>query len=290
MLACLLVIWTFSTRQMRTFFYNSFLGVHHLFILFICMMYYHPVRSVDIIILSLKYKHLISIICWLYNILSNIIQYQDNLMRSPPICVEYKQLDFNTTRTAHFMREHCKENPTFTAANKNVSRREKKRLKFKIDLILIERSFFFLTVLGLADTGFVDFSTWRHLPLLQTIFHTLKIGFHGTTHAQLHCFDISCKSASFIPSGGLFSATVWEYLDARVASIHHNWFRRRAETDHVYPRHRDEGWLDARAVWEDFQVFGSNWKTETQKSVEKEEKAENANDQEIEFHCRRTFS
>ena len=44
MIACLVVIWTFSTRQMREYFYNSFLGVHHLFLFFFIMMYYHPVR------------------------------------------------------------------------------------------------------------------------------------------------------------------------------------------------------------------------------------------------------
>lgn len=44
MMACLVIIWTFSTRQMREYFYNSFLGVHHLFLLFFVMMYYHPVR------------------------------------------------------------------------------------------------------------------------------------------------------------------------------------------------------------------------------------------------------
>lgn len=44
MMALLVIIWTFSTRQMREYFYNSFLGVHHLFLVFFIMMYYHPVR------------------------------------------------------------------------------------------------------------------------------------------------------------------------------------------------------------------------------------------------------
>jgi hypothetical protein len=44
MMACLVIIWTFSTRHMREYFYNSFLGVHHLFLVVFIMMYYHPVR------------------------------------------------------------------------------------------------------------------------------------------------------------------------------------------------------------------------------------------------------
>lgn len=44
MLSCLAAIWASSTRQMREYSYNSFLGIHHLFMLLFAMMLYHPVR------------------------------------------------------------------------------------------------------------------------------------------------------------------------------------------------------------------------------------------------------
>ncbi|CRL07290.1 CLUMA_CG020269, isoform A [Clunio marinus] len=91
MVACLIIIWTFSTRQMREYFYNSFLGVHHLFLLLLVMMYYHPV--------------------------SNIIKYQDNVTSSPPTCDIVQKL--NTSHAAIYMESHCTEKPTFAVGRKN---------------------------------------------------------------------------------------------------------------------------------------------------------------------------
>lgn len=95
MLACLIIIWIFSTRQMRDFFYNSFLGVHHLFLLFYVMMYYHP--------------------------LSNIIKYQSNLEEYAPAC-DFAFEMFNNTEAVNFTSYHCQGVPKFTAGPKNVRR------------------------------------------------------------------------------------------------------------------------------------------------------------------------
>lgn len=90
MLACLGIIWSFSTRQMRNYFYNSFLGVHHLFLLFFVMMYFHP--------------------------LSNIIKYQVNIDIRPPFCdvIDPSEL-LNSTKI------DCNLNPVFTAGKKHVN-------------------------------------------------------------------------------------------------------------------------------------------------------------------------
>ncbi|CAO1437791.1 unnamed protein product [Diamesa tonsa] len=92
MLACLIIMWIFSTRQMRNFFYNSFLGVHHLFLLFYVMMYYHP--------------------------LSDIIKYQSNLEEYRPACDFAFDL-FNNSEAMNFTSYHCQGVPKFTAGPKN---------------------------------------------------------------------------------------------------------------------------------------------------------------------------
>lgn len=44
MITILIVMWGFSTKSMRTRFYNVFLYVHHLFLLFLFFLYLHPIR------------------------------------------------------------------------------------------------------------------------------------------------------------------------------------------------------------------------------------------------------
>ena len=120
MLACLIIIWIFATRQMRNFFYNSFLGVHHLFLLFYVMMYYHP--------------------------LSNIIKYQSNLEQYAPAC-DFASLIFNNSEAANFTSYHCQGVPEFTAGSKNVS----VMLFIVYFLMLIN---FLFVVLDLANISF----------------------------------------------------------------------------------------------------------------------------------------
>lgn len=144
-------------------------------------------------------------------------------------------------------------------------------------------------VLGLAHSDFVDFPTRLAHSLFQTVFHASEISFDGAAHAQFDCFNISCKSATFLLHRRLSIAAMWKYLDARVASIHRNRFRHRTETNNVYHRNSDARWLDAWASWEDFQVFRTSGEIKAQTKVEKSSTA-NVNDQEIEFHCRWTFS
>lgn len=184
---------------------------------------------------------------------SNIIQYQDNLTKSPPICELYKMFDFNTTDTARFMNENCRESPTFTAGNKNVSWISPNYWE-PISWKLIDSS----AVLGLSHSDFVDFPTRLAHSLLQTVFHESKISFDGASYAQLDFFNISCKSATLLLHRWLSIATVWKYLYARVASIHRNRFCHRTETNNVYHRNSSARWLDAWASWENFQVFPAN--------------------------------
>ena len=47
MVTCLIIMWIFSSRQMRNYFYNSFMGIHYIFFLFFIMLYYHPLRYVQ---------------------------------------------------------------------------------------------------------------------------------------------------------------------------------------------------------------------------------------------------
>ncbi|XP_070501180.1 NADPH oxidase 4-like isoform X3 [Chironomus tepperi] len=92
MVGCLIIMWIFSSRQMRNYFYNSFMGIHYIFFLFFIMLYYHP--------------------------LSDVIKYQDNVKDSPPICDIYKRRD-NETHAKEYMEKYCKSEPKFTAGRKN---------------------------------------------------------------------------------------------------------------------------------------------------------------------------
>lgn len=76
-------------RPMRNYFYNSFLGVHHLFLLFFVMMYFHP--------------------------LSNIIKYQENIDIRPPFCdiIDPSEL-LNSSKI------DCNQSPVFTSGKKHV--------------------------------------------------------------------------------------------------------------------------------------------------------------------------
>lgn len=49
---------------------------------------------------------------------SHIIKYQDNVTNSPSTCDLMEKL--NTSHAEIFMREYCKEKPTFTTGKKNV--------------------------------------------------------------------------------------------------------------------------------------------------------------------------
>lgn len=88
MIACITIIWSFSSRHMRKYFYNSFLGVHHLFLVLIIMMFYHP--------------------------LSNIIKYQSNLHEYHPICERLENAT-TTIQTKNLTKVLCKGQPTFTS-------------------------------------------------------------------------------------------------------------------------------------------------------------------------------
>ncbi|XP_055643570.1 NADPH oxidase 4-like [Toxorhynchites rutilus septentrionalis] len=90
MMATLFVILHFSRHQMRDSFYNIFFRIHHLFLLFYCMMLYHP--------------------------LSNIIKFQTNLQAYP---IECESLDKQVLRNdTHLQVTACSGVPEFDAGQK----------------------------------------------------------------------------------------------------------------------------------------------------------------------------
>lgn len=155
MLACLVIIWTFTTRQMRQYFYNSFLGVHHLFLLFFIMMYYHPVRyQKPIAALS---WHSFESLCF-----SHIIKYQENVINSPSTCDLMERL--NTTHAEIFMKKYCKERPIFTEGKKNV-------IQSNWHLTSQNRDFSLFAVLDLAVDCSFNLLLRFYFSVLQEILH-----------------------------------------------------------------------------------------------------------------------
>ena len=154
MLACLIIIWIFSTRQMRNFFYNSFLGVHHLFLLFYVMMFYHP--------------------------LSNIIKYQSNLEEYRPAC-DFAFTLPNNSMALNFTNHHCQGTPKFTAGPKNV------RILFIMYFFIIIN--FLLLVLDLANSSFIHLFLRSLISIFQTLLHQIKANINGTINQKLYVVD-----------------------------------------------------------------------------------------------------